>query len=169
LVVVLSVYYIQSPEPKGNEFATTGNEENTTEDTGENAETKTENEDTVTTIDSDEVFDQLRLDVMEQRSRKEGELTLVMGSADSTAEEKSAAKDEITKLRELTDNEKIMETLIKADNYDDVLVRTGEDGTVNVTIKAEELSPEAANDIVQLVRKNLDAPNAIVAVKIDPK
>lgn len=69
----------------------------------------------------------------------------------------------------MTDNEKIMESLIKAENYDDVLVQTADDGTVKVTVKAEELSADAANEIVQLVRKNMDAPNANVAVKIDPK
>ncbi|WP_382549453.1 SpoIIIAH-like family protein [Streptomyces sp. NPDC057131] len=57
---------------------------------------------------------------------------------------------------------------MKAENYEDVLVRTV-DGKVNVTVKAEELSAEAANDIVQLVRENLNQPNAFVAVTFDPK
>ncbi|WP_445490516.1 SpoIIIAH-like family protein [Niallia sp. 03133] len=179
LVVVLSVYYITSPEQK-NEFAAVDNKQKKeAENTAENAkETKTANKEnantevkedgsTVSTIESDEEFEQMRLDLQDQRSMDEEKLTEVMGSADSSAEEKSEAQDEIEKLRKLADQEKVLETMIKAENYDDVLVRTI-DGIVNVTVKADKLSPEAANDIIQLVRKNLEEPGAYVAVKFDP-
>jgi len=177
LVVVLSVYYITSPETS-NEFAAgeesktkeeAQNEAATTEtETKENAasDAKTEGS-TVSTVDSDEMFDEMRLELQDQRSAKEEELTEVMASSEATAEEKNEAQDEIEKLRDLTDQEKMLETLIKADNYDDVLVRS-EDGVVNVTVKADKLSATAANDIIQLVRKNMKEPGAYVAVKFDP-
>ncbi len=176
LVVVLTVYYTTSPE-QTNEFAAT--EKAQTEDTAkenaagtENAEgtadTKaTDDGSSVSTVASDEVFEEMRLQLDEQRSKEEEQLTETISEA-KTAEEKSAAQDKINEIRTLSDNEKMVETLIKAENYNDVLVRTVE-GKVNVTVKAEELSAEAANDIVQLVRENLNQPNAFVAVTFDPK
>ncbi len=177
LVVVLTVYYTTSPE-QTNEFAATEDaaKENTAKENTTKEEAATENakgeqaaEDgsSVSTIASDEVFEEMRLQLDEQRSKEEEQLTETMSEA-KTAEEKSAAQDKIEELQKLSDNEKMMETLIKAENYDDVLVRAV-DGKVNVTVKAGELSAEAANDIVQLVRENLNQPNAFVAVKIDPK
>jgi len=176
LVVVLTVYYTTSPE-QTNEFAAT--EKAQTDDTAkenaagtENAEgtadTKTTDDgSSVSTVASDEVFEEMRLQLDEQRSKEEEQLTETISEA-KTAEEKSAAQDKIDEIRTLSDNEKMVETLIKAENYNDVLVRTVE-GKVNVTVKAEELSAEAANDIVQLVRENMNQPNAFVAVTFDPK
>jgi len=176
LVVVLTVYYTTSPE-QTNEFAAT--EKAQTDDTvkenaagTENAEgtadTKTTDDgSSVSTVASDEVFEEMRLQLDEQRSKEEEQLTETISEA-KTAEEKSAAQDKIDEIRTLSDNEKMVETLIKAENYNDVLVRTVE-GKVNVTVKAEELSAEAANDIVQLVRENMNQPNAFVAVTFDPK
>ena len=170
LVVVLSVYYITSPEGKLNEFATTEeNKEDAKTNESEDAATENKGESTVTTTDSEAVFEQMRLDLMEQRDKMKEELVTIQGSKEKTAEEKNEATEKIKELQEMTDNEKIMESLIKAENYEDVLVQTTDDGTVKVTVKAEELSAEAANEIVQLVRKNMDSPNANVAVKIDPK
>ena len=168
LVVVLSVYYITSPESRLNEFATTEEYNAKTNDAKETA-TDSKGESTVTTTDSEAVFEQMRLDLMEQRDKMKEELVTVQGSKDKTAEEKNEATEKIKELQAITDNEKIMESLIKAENYEDVLVQTSDDGTVKVTVKAEELSAEAANEIVQLIRKNMDSPNANVAVKIDPK
>lgn len=171
LVVVLSVYYITSPESQLNEFATTEEEntENAKMNDAEEATTESKGDSVVNTTDSEAVFEQMRLDLMEQRDKMKEELVTIQGSKDKTAEEKNEATEKIKEIQEITDNEKIMESLIKAENYEDVLVQTAEDGTVKVTVKAEELSAEAANEIVQLVRKNMDSPNANVAVKIDPK
>ncbi|AYV70111.1 MULTISPECIES: SpoIIIAH-like family protein [Niallia] len=170
LVVVLSVYYITSPESRLNEFAATEEDNNKAKSNdAEEAAKDSKGESTVTTTDSEAVFEQMRLDLMEQRDKMKEELVTIQGSKDKTAEEKNEATEKINELQEMTDNEKIMESLIKAENYDDVLVQTADDGTVKVTVKAEELSADAANEIVQLVRKNMDAPNANVAVKIDPK
>ncbi|AYV67020.1 stage III sporulation protein AH [Niallia circulans] len=170
LVVVLSVYYITSPESRLNEFAATEEDNNKAKSNdAEEAAKDSKGESTVTTTDSEAVFEQMRLDLMEQRDKMKEELVSIQGSKDKTAEEKNEATEKINELQEMTDNEKIMESLIKAENYDDVLVQTADDGTVKVTVKAEELSADAANEIVQLVRKNMDAPNANVAVKIDPK
>lgn len=114
LVVVLSVYYITSPE-QTNEFAA-GEESKTKEEaknntaatkTKENAagEAKTEG-DTVSTVESAEEFDEMRLELEDQRSAKEEELTDVMGSTEATAEQKSEAAEKIDQLREVADQEK---------------------------------------------------------------
>lgn len=169
LVVVLSVYYITSPESQLNEFAATEEDNKAKSNDAEETAKDSKGESTVTTTDSEAVFEQMRLDLMEQRDKMKEELVTIQGSKDKTAEEKNEATEKINELQEMTDNEKIMESLIKAENYEDVLVQTADDGTVKVTVKAEELSADAANEIVQLVRKNMDAPNANVAVKIDPK
>ncbi|HWJ76844.1 MAG TPA: SpoIIIAH-like family protein [Niallia sp.] len=167
LVVVLSVYYITSPEGKINDLASSDKQTENVKKDEAGAEKTSEN--TVTTTDSEAVFEQMRLDLMEERDKQKEELVAIQGSAEKTAEEKNQATEKIKELQEISDNEKIMESLIKAENYEDVLVQTSDDGTVNVTVKTDELSAEAANDIVQLVRKNMDSPNANVAVKMDPK
>lgn len=92
LVVVLSVYYITSPESRLNEFAAT--EEDNNKAKGNDAEEAKEaakdskGESTVTTTDSEAVFEQMRLDLMEQRDKMKEELVSIQGSKDKTAEEK---------------------------------------------------------------------------------
>lgn len=161
LVVVLSVYYITSPEQKGADLATT-DEENKSEVQTESTEGQTENAEEVisgdnaviSSIASDEMFAALRLDQEVERSKLKEDLSIVMGQTDLPTEERSAAKDQLDQLDEIAQKEQMLETLIRAMNYEDVLVRA--DGKeVLITVKSDKPSPKAANEIIQEVYKEI--------------
>jgi len=154
LVVVLSVYYITSPEQKGSDFAAVQEEGKEKQDQ-ETASTETEDGDAViSSTASDEVFESLRLKLDEERSKMKEELTAIVASTDLPNEKRNEAYDKIQHLDDVTQKESLIETLIVAMGYDDALVRA--DGEkVLITVKAEEPSASAANDIIQLVRTEM--------------
>lgn len=165
LVVVLSVYYITSPEQKGQDLA------NVTEEETKQTDAKTENIDDsaiITNASGDEMFEALRLKLIDERSKLIEELSIKMASTELPAEERSAAKDQIDQLDSLAKQEEMLETLIRAMNYEDVLVRA--DGkNVIVTVKAKELSRSAANDIIREVNAELEGHQAVTVEFKAPK
>jgi stage III sporulation protein AH len=172
LVVVLSVYYITSPEQKGNDLATV--EQKTkdqtvskkTTDTKQQPEAKNEKT-VVTTVAGDDAFEELRMQLEDQRSKKKEDLEAEVASTDLPADKRSEAYDEMQKLSETAQKEEVLETLIKTMGYEDALVRA--DGEkVNITVKSKKKhSPSAANDIIQLVKKEIGETN-YVAVEFQP-
>lgn len=164
LVVVLSVYYITSPEQqKGNELA--GVEEKA--DNKETAGTETKDGATVISgVASDEKFEALRMKLEEQRTKMKEDLQAIVASTDLPAEEKSNAIDKMNELDEIAQKEGVLETLIKSMGYEDALVRA--DGeNVRITVKAKDHSASAANEIIQMVRTELGALQP-VAVQFEP-
>lgn len=162
LVVVLSVYYITSPE-QGNDLA--GVEEKAEEQDvaveGEETTETEEGETVISSIASDEAFEALRLKLNEDRSRMKEELTDIMASTDLPSDDRSKAYDKIQELDEVSQKESVLETLIVAMGYDDALVRADGD-QVRITVKAEEGTKKAANEILQLVRSEIGALHAVV-------
>jgi stage III sporulation protein AH len=176
LVVVLSVYYITSPEQGSGDLAGVEEKEKTEEaaveeETGtaeEEAGMQEENEEAVvSTVESDEMFVQLRLDLDDQRSREKEELTAIVASSEATTSEISEAKDQLEQLTEIANKEHTLETLIKSMNYEDVLVRA-EGNEVRITVKAEEQSKSAANEIIRAANKEIENLGA-VAVEFQMK
>jgi stage III sporulation protein AH len=198
LVVVLSVYYITSPEQQQNELAAVDQEEEKeqTEETAEeplkeNEETNTDTEkapdtdanktetnekqtnemeakdavdkdaEIITNAAGDEVFETMRIQLLDERSQMKEELEKKIGSTELSAEERSQAKEQMDELNEIAQKELLLETLLKAKNYDDVLVQA-DDRQVNITVKAEEQSKEEANKIMQTVRSELGPLHAVV-------
>ncbi|WP_210365879.1 SpoIIIAH-like family protein [Bacillus sp. REN3] len=165
LVVVLSVYYITSPEQqKGTDLASLE------EKKSENKEmSTTQSKDGATVISgiaNDEKFEALRMKVEEQRTKQKEELQTLAATTDLPAEERSAAIDKMNKLDEISQKEAILETLITSLGYEDALVRA--DGEkVRITVKAKEHSASAANEIIQMVRTELGAFQ-LVAVQFEP-
>lgn len=168
LVVVLSVYYITSPEQKGNELATV-DEQSKEKASSEKQETvsKTEGGESVTSSTaSDEVFEALRLQLDEERSKMKEDLTDKLAATDLPANERSEAYDEIQKLDEVAQKEAVLETLIIAMGYEDALVRA--DGEkVRITVKSDEPSASKANEIIQVVKNEIGDMQA-VAVTFQP-
>lgn len=180
LVVVLSVYYMTTPEsPQSNVAVVDQQEENTNkevvkedakepakEDTKkENAKSTTESKTTVSNVESDELFTALRLELIDERSKLKEELQEVAASKNVSATEVSKAMDKIDQLSELAEKEAVIETLIKSKGYEDALVRA--DGSeVNITVKTEKHSKAKANEIIQLVKKELGQKE--VAVEFQP-
>lgn len=160
LVVVLSVYYITTPEQKATNMATVENQakEKKSADSTVSDDGKT----VISGVASDEVFEALRLELEDQRNEMKEQLNEIMASTDLTAEKRSEAYDQMKKLDELAKKENVLETLIKTMGYDDALVRA--DGEkVRITVKAKDHSASAANDIIQLVRTEIgELENVVV-------
>lgn len=200
LVVVLSVYYVTSPEGGTSDMVMTEGDQKssetavdekaqiedevateeqaveeteakestdgaTTEEVKTEAETeakesevqteKFEDGTEISSIASDELFTQLRLDVDDQRSEMKEQLQAIVASSDATADEKNAAYDEMDALDEAANKEETLETLIKSQGYDDALVRA--DGTnVKITIKSSDHDKSSANKIIALVRDEIE-------------
>ncbi|WP_251551322.1 SpoIIIAH-like family protein [Neobacillus muris] len=169
LVVVLSVYYITSPEQKTNNLAQVQQE------AADKAETKTKssaksNEDEktiVSTIAGDAEFEEMRMELDESRSKQEEDLTNTIASTNLPPSERSKAKDQMEQLRETAQKEELLEGLIKTMGYEDVLVRA--DGEkVNVTVKSKNKpSASEANKIILEVKKEMGETN-FVAVTYQP-
>ncbi len=180
LVVVLSVYYMTTPEsPQSNVAVVDQQEENTKKEAGnedakepakedtkkENAKSTPDSKTTVSNVESDELFTALRLELIDERSKLKEELQEVAASKNVSATEVSKAMDKIDQLSELAEKEAVIETLIKSKGYEDALVRA--DGSeVNITVKTEKHSKAKANEIIQLVKKELGQKE--VAVEFQP-
>jgi stage III sporulation protein AH len=198
LVVVLSVYYITSPEQQQNELAAVDQEEEKeqTEETveeplkdNEESNTDTEKEaqpnanetetnekqandievkdavnkdaEIITNAAGDEAFETMRIQLLDERSQMKEELEKKIGSTELSAEERSQAKEQMDELNEIAQKELLLETLLKAKNYNDVLVQA-DDKQVNITVKAEKQSKAEANKIMQTVRSELGPLHAVV-------
>ncbi|MDF0727338.1 SpoIIIAH-like family protein [Cytobacillus sp. S13-E01] len=179
LVVVLSVYYITSPEGTTENFAF---EQEGVKDVEENSDVTTtaEGEEgvdvvieeakdgatSISAISSDELFTQLRMEIEEQRSILREQLTAVVASSEVSVEEKNNAMEKMEELTEVAIKESTIETLIKSKGYEDALVRA--DGTkVRITVKAKDHNETAANDILLLVASEFGALQD-VAVEFKP-
>ncbi|SFA96738.1 MULTISPECIES: SpoIIIAH-like family protein [unclassified Bacillus (in: firmicutes)] len=167
LVVVLSVYYITSPEQKGQDFAAI---QDKVEEKGKKDGAVTESEDgktVISGISSDEAFETLRLQLEDQRNAQKEELEEVLASTDLPTDKRNDAYEQMEKLNDVANTEQILETTIKTMGYDDALVRV--DGEhIKVTVKSKKKhSPTAANDIIQLVRTEIGEMRT-VAVEFKP-
>lgn len=170
LVVVLSVYYITSPEQNGTELAATEEEKEKdvqVENKEEAQVTETESDGSViSSVASDEVFEALRLKLDEERSKTKEQLRDIMASTELPATERGDAYDRIQELDDVARKEQVLETLIVAMGYEDALVRA--DGeNVRITVKSNEPSASAANDIIQMVKSEIGQLQA-VAVEFQP-
>lgn len=148
LVAVISIYYLKKEAPMSLDgMAIFGdNEEVTVSKPGDNkGETRTVYADSM-------VFEELRMEVQNERSNLKDQLTSKMLSSDLTAEEKSAAYDEIAELTKLTSAETLMETKLKALGYPEAFVRK-DNGKVTVSVIAEDggHSSKMAAEITQYI------------------
>ncbi|OOQ97285.1 SpoIIIAH-like family protein [Bacillus cereus] len=187
LVVVLSVYYVTTPDKMNTATPATGEKmgqekqgadkavtKETTKETTNKETDKKENdkketskkEASVTVQSSDENFTALRMQMEDQRSVEKEKLQNVMKSSKSSAEEKSKAKDNLDAITTMETKQQLLETVIKSQGgYKDALVRA--DGTdIKVTVKSAKHSQKEANKIIQLVRS--EGGSKDVGVKFDP-
>lgn len=168
LVVVLSVYYLTAPEENAADLtATEEQKESKTESKEENEkdkdkETSTDEAGSSVTIASGDEFEALRMQIEDERAKLNEELTVKMGDTDLSAEERDEAYAKIEQLSETKVKENIIENLIVAMDYNAALVRV--DGTdVKVSVKADKQTKTEANNIIRLVRKEVDnAQNVVV-------
>ena len=103
---------------------------------------------------ADPVFAQLKLQLNDDRSKMREELQTVVASTNISAEERVKAHEKMQELTKLSSTESLLETLIIASGYDDALVRIA-DSNIRVTVKAKKNSPQAANEIIRMVTKEV--------------
>ncbi|PLT34753.1 SpoIIIAH-like family protein [Bacillus sp. V5-8f] len=171
LVVVLSVYYLTTPEKQPTNMVGTEEKEEKQQQTAEvNKEeakqpvAKKETKDGATVVTreaGDDAFEALRMELSDLRSKQKEELTAIVANTKLSAEEISDAKQKIEELNQVEEKETIIEKLVMAMDYDAALVRVnGKD--VDITVKSGKLSPSAANSIIQLVNKEFDSTHDVV-------
>lgn len=173
LMIVLSVYYMTSP----NEDQVAFIENNNTEDVDNNAgsetmdgdivvETNSDQQSVISSLTSDEMFTSIRMEILDERNRTREQLSNIVASSDVSTEEKNSAMEQMRALEAMSTKESILERTIQASaQYQDVLVRA-EDNVVHVTVKANELSKTEANNIIQQVRDEFG--EITVNVKFQP-
>lgn len=163
LVAVLSVYYITTPQDAAVNQETPKEDTNSSKGTSKNDDSST----VVTSESSDSVFEAMRIDLNDERSRQKEELTNKVASSELSEEERVEAHEQIEALSEMSTKEDMLETMIIALGYKDALVRA--DGNqIQITVKAEKQDAKAANEIIQMVTKEIGKTNA-VAVEFQPE
>lgn len=170
LVVVLSVYYLTAPEENAADLTATEEQKESKseieskEEKGKDKdkETSTDEAGSSVTIASGDEFEALRMQIEDERAKLNEELTVKMGDTDLSAEERDEAYAKIEQLSETKVKENIIENLIVAMDYNAALVRV--DGTdVKVSVKADKQTKTEANNIIRLVRKEVEnAQNVVV-------
>ncbi|MEH7350579.1 SpoIIIAH-like family protein [Gottfriedia acidiceleris] len=195
LVVVLSVYYVTTPDNlKTTSFMNMNNNTNTdsldstpkdTKKTDSNTDSKTDSKTntsktntskTNTSKQNDketasqenstsEVFLKQRMEQEDQRSQLIDEYKSTVDSATASAKEKSDAFTNMNELQKLTALESDVETMIKEAGYKDALVRSDKD-EVKVDVTSAKPSRKAANDIIQMTRSVLGEKLVVVKFQV---
>ncbi|WP_227938482.1 SpoIIIAH-like family protein [Alkalihalobacillus deserti] len=177
LIIVLSVYYVSSPQAPGEEIAFVGEnqeeqeldfEQPTSGDANEVivniAEELDEVEEAesgmISSITTNEAFASIRMELQATRDRMVEEYTNIRASADASAEEKVDAHEKSMELQRLGQKEYQLETLIIAKGYEDALV-LAEDNQVRVIVQTEELSAAEANEILSLTLNHLGSQSEV--------
>ncbi len=107
-------------------------------------------------------FDEIRLEMDNERSQLREQYTEKIASEQISAEEKSAAYTAMNDLIERESAEAMLEMLVKSLGYTDALVRV-EEKQVAVTVMSDEMSAQEANEIIYLVKTELeDAVKVVV-------
>ncbi|MGN7387801.1 SpoIIIAH-like family protein [Sporosarcina sp. SAFN-015] len=148
LVAVISIYYLKNEKPMDLDgMAIFGDNDAVT------VSTPGETEGEIKTVYADSMlFEEMRMQVLNERSSLKDQLLSKVQSPDTTAEEKSAAYDEMAELTKRTSAEELMETQLKALGYPEAFVRK-DGGKVNVSVIAEDggHSTKMAAEITQYV------------------
>ncbi|MEH7399604.1 MULTISPECIES: SpoIIIAH-like family protein [Bacillaceae] len=184
LVVVLSVYYVTTPDNlKTTSFMNMNNSTNTdsldstpkdTKKTDSKTDTSKQNSDTSKQNDKEtaskenstsEVFLKQRMEQEDQRSQLIDEYKATVDSATASAQEKSEAFTNMNELQKLTALESDVESMIKEAGYKDALVRSDKD-EVKVDVTSAKPSRKAANDIIQMTRSVLGEKLVVVKFQV---
>lgn len=113
------------------------------------------------------LFEQMRMELSNERSKLREQYLSKIASDQVSAEEKSETFNLLNYLIEQESQEAMAEMQIKAIGYADAFVKV-EPEKISVTVMGEELSKEKVNEIVFLVKKEIDeSAQVFVSVKSD--
>lgn len=161
LVAVISVYYLVDPAKQFNGLTIFSDD--TLQETAITGVTDTDGaKESITQEVSSpsHLFEEMRMQVSDERSQLREQLTQKIGSEEFTAEEKSEAYNEIDGLIKQESAEAMLEMLVKSLGYTDAFVRA-EGEKVTVTVMAEELSTTKADEIVYLVKTEMEGTKTV--------
>jgi len=148
LVAVISIYYVtqKSPMPfDGIQIFDNKNENIILKEKAEDGTAQTP------VFAESYLLENMRMEVINERSQISEQLTSKINSADYTAVEKDAAYEEMAQLTKRNSAEAMLEMQIKALGYPDAFVRA-EDGKVKVTVLSDDgQSKKQASEITYLV------------------
>lgn len=120
-----------------------------------------ENDDPVSQPEEDrlvaEFFSGARLERESNRSMQEEACQTILSSAESSAEEKTAAQETVQVLSLRSEVELTLENAIKSRGYEDVFVLLDDSGAVDVTVWAESLAEEEVMILASLILDNTEA------------
>ncbi|EON72079.1 SpoIIIAH-like family protein [Lysinibacillus sphaericus] len=161
LVAVISVYYLVDPAKQFNGLTIFSDD--TLQQTAITGVTDQEasKQDVTTEVSSpSHLFEEMRMQVSDERSQLRQQLTQKIASEEYTAEEKNKAFNEIDGIIKQESAEAMLEMLVKSLGYSDAFVKA--DGEkVSVTVMAEELSKSQANEIIYLVKSEWEGANDV--------
>ncbi|WP_404452975.1 SpoIIIAH-like family protein [Virgibacillus necropolis] len=163
LMIVLSVYYITSPEMGDQAFINdteSDDEVVTTEGAKDEAQVDISND------GQDQLFTSIRMEIENTRSEIKDRLQDVVASSSASTEEKNEALNEMDVLDKLAMKESVLEeSILGATEYQDVLVKS--DGKqVQVHVKStDELSKQETVQIMQKVKDEFGSIPVIVEFK----
>lgn len=196
LVVVLSVYYVTTPDKMNTASPATGEkigqEKQGTDKAVTNEAPKetpkkkiqarkqqikkqtkrkckketSKKEGNVSVQSSDENFTALRMQMEDQRSEQKAKLQEVMSSTKASATEKNKAKENFDAITTMETKQELLETVIKSQGGYPDALVRADGTDIRVTVKAAKHSQKEANKIIQLVRS--EGGSKDVGVKFDP-
>ncbi|GAE91244.1 stage III sporulation protein AH [Gracilibacillus boraciitolerans JCM 21714] len=164
LMIVLSVYYLNAPnegdlafvdsEEQQNQTASSSAVEQMDELVTDEMKNVTEEgnveELDTSSINSNEYFTAVRMEITNKRSIEKERLEGITASSESSSEEVNEAYEAMKEIEMLNEKESILEETIKVLNgYEQVLVRNVSDNNVVVTVQTDSLSATEANEIIQ--------------------
>lgn len=155
LMIVLSFYYMFSSNSNEVAFLEDDDDEQADEATVTDAEDEGAEVDDVANVGQDELFETLRLEMQDKRSKEVSRLEDVVASNSSSTKEKNKAYDDIDEIEQNQSKESMIEeSILSSSDYEDVLIRYDDkdDSKVHVNVIADELPEDQALDIMQVVR-----------------
>lgn len=162
LVAVISIYYVKREAPMPFDGIAIFTKE--TKDATKLLEKEGKTEEVKPVFAESYIFQDMRMEVRNERSETVQQLTEKMTSSDFSAEEKNEIFNEIADLRKISSTEALMEMQIAALGYPEVFVRA-EGERVNVTVLSDEShSTKMADEITQYVMSSWDGAQT---VKVD--
>lgn len=105
-------------------------------------------------IDRDDYFAQARLERESIRSRQKEELEQLSSSGEANSESAKAVQDEILKLMKRSEIEATIESLAKQRGFTDVVAILGSNGSVDLIVKADSLSPAQTAQLSDIVMRH---------------
>ncbi|WP_066193029.1 SpoIIIAH-like family protein [Gracilibacillus timonensis] len=175
LMIVLSVYYLNAPRDGEMALFDDQEQDELTGETisseevdqvldqdGEQQGDAAKEEDGTTAANLDEYFASVRTEISNQRSMEKERLESIVASSESSSDEVNQAYEAMKEIEMLDVKEGNLEAQLKAvSGYEGVLVRNVSDNNLVVTVQADNLTAEEANQIM------LEAQNEFGDVKVD--